>query len=238
MSVDRGFTWMEDETITLIDIFSKEEIQRDLSTCKRNISVYERIARELLDAGYRRTAYQCREKIKRLRKEYHLAKYCMEHDIVNKKPMKHFELVDKIFNRDSSEPTNSIDFGLLSSDLEDELHFSFTQDPESDTSNSCSGIESVIPQVILPGPSCSPIHDNESTIASIINSQNSPSNTRTDSDDAFLLNGEQTYNCSGKGYNLITIMEYLNFASHSSKSILCVVLTLHKRQKFVTKVVY
>lgn len=191
---------MDEETIALIDIYSKEEIQQELNSCKRNISVYERIAGELLDMGYRRTAYQCREKIKRLRKEYHLAKYCIEHDITNKKPMKHFDLVDRIFNRDISETNNVIDFGLLSSDLEDELHFSFTNDHESDTSNSCSGIESVIPQVILPGPSCSPIQDNESSsITSIINSHNSPSNTHTDSNDAFLLNGEHTYDCSGKG---------------------------------------
>lgn len=200
MSIDRGFIWTDDETVTLINIYSKDDVQHELSSCKRNISVYERIARDLSESGYRRTAYQCREKIKRLRKEYSLAKYCIQHDITNKKPMKHFELVDRIFNRDNPEPSNSIDFGLLSSDLEDELHFSFIHDHESDASNSCSGIESIIPQVIIPGPSCSPIHDNESSsIASIINSQNSPSNAHTDSDDAFLLNGDQAYNCSDKG---------------------------------------
>lgn len=210
MSVDRGFTWMDDETVALIEIYSKEDVQQELNGSKRNISVYERIARELSDVGYKRTAYQCREKIKRLRKEYHLAKYCLEHDITNKKPMKHFELVDKIFNRDNSEPSSCIDFGLLSSDLEDELRFSFTHDQESDASNSCSGIESVIPQVILPGPSCSPIQDQDSTITSIINSQNSPSTAHTDSNDTFLLNGEQSYDCSGKGNSFFSLCKQIS----------------------------
>ncbi|KFM72893.1 hypothetical protein X975_06424, partial [Stegodyphus mimosarum] len=198
MSVDRGFTWMDDETVALIDIFSKEDVQQELNGSKRNIGVYERIARELSDVGFRRTAYQCREKIKRLRKEYQLAKYCFEHNIAPKKPMKHFELVDKIFNQDSSAQSSSVDVNLLSSDQEDELHFSFNHDQESDASNSCTGNDSAIPQTILPGPSCSPLLERENSPVRLkLKPPLTPSSAHNDSNDT-LLNGEQNYDCSDK----------------------------------------
>ncbi|XP_054719132.1 uncharacterized protein LOC129228476 [Uloborus diversus] len=186
MSVDRGFTWMDDETVALIDIFSKEEIQLELLGSKRNITVYERIATELSNVGFRRTAYQCREKIKRLRKEYQVAKYCVQNNIPPKKPMKHFDLVDKVLNR-KTEPS-TCDISLLNSDQEDEFHFSFNHDQESDASNSCTGIESLPQQIILPGPSCSPLLDE----------MGSPPNLHTDSNDTLLMNGEHSFDCSDK----------------------------------------
>ena len=62
-----GATWTDEETTKLIEIWGEEEIQEG---CKRNIHVYERIARELCDIGYKRTAVQCREKLKKLKSEY------------------------------------------------------------------------------------------------------------------------------------------------------------------------
>ena len=41
-----------------------------LEDCKRNQVVYEKIAKELHEAGYDRTYQQCRDKIKKLRGEY------------------------------------------------------------------------------------------------------------------------------------------------------------------------
>lgn len=65
-----GTAWTDEETITLIEIWGEEAIQAQLEGCKRNIHVYEKIARELCDAGYERTGKQCREKIKKLKGDY------------------------------------------------------------------------------------------------------------------------------------------------------------------------
>ncbi|GIX79022.1 uncharacterized protein CEXT_415491 [Caerostris extrusa] len=148
MSVDRGFTWMDDETLALIEIFSKEEIQQELNGSKRNIGVYERVATELAEVGFKRTAYQCREKVKRLRKEYFSVKYYVEHNIPPKKPMKYYELADKIFNPEASAHNSNVDLNFLNSDHEDELHLSLNPDPESEASDSCTISELVAPQNI------------------------------------------------------------------------------------------
>ncbi|XP_035205022.1 uncharacterized protein LOC118179973 [Stegodyphus dumicola] len=112
--------------------------------------------------------------------------------------MKHFELVDKIFNQDSSAQNSNVDVNLLSSDQEDELHFSFNHDQESDASNSCTGNDSVIPQTILPGPSYSPLLERENSPVSLkLKPPLTPSSAHNDSNDT-LLNGEQNYDCSDK----------------------------------------
>ena len=49
-------------------IIYKHKVQ--LEDCKRNQVVYEKIAKEVHDAGYDRTYQQCRDKIKKLRGEY------------------------------------------------------------------------------------------------------------------------------------------------------------------------
>lgn len=65
-----GTAWTDEETTKLIEIWGEEEIQVQLEGCKRNIHIYQKIAKELGDVGYERTAVQCREKIKKLRSEY------------------------------------------------------------------------------------------------------------------------------------------------------------------------
>lgn len=190
---------MDDETLSLIDIFSTEEIQKELNGSKRNIGIYERIATELSDVGFKRTAYQCREKIKRLRKEYHQIKYCIENNITPKKPMKYFELVDKLFNQDSTVQSSNIDLNILSSDQEDEIHFTFNHEQESDASNSCT-VKEPFAANLLQLPSCSPSRSKSS---------NSPLNFEDKTQDSFsisqnnsedtLLNGIPSYNLSDQG---------------------------------------
>ncbi|GFX03619.1 uncharacterized protein TNCV_2111911 [Trichonephila clavipes] len=197
MSVDRGFTWMDDETLALIEIFSKEDIQQELNGSKRNIGVYERIATELADVGFRRTAYQCREKVKRLRKEYHLVKYYIENNLTPKKPMKYYELVDKIFNQDVSSHMNNIDSNMLNSDHEDELHLTLNHDQESDTSNSCTTNDLAAHQSILPGPSCSPELDKDTCSPPTIDREDSTNNLNTCEDPPSLSNS-QIYDLSDK----------------------------------------
>lgn len=59
--------WTDEEAIKLISLWGEDEIQVQLDVCKRNKSVFEKIAREMAAAGFNRTAVQCREKVKKLR---------------------------------------------------------------------------------------------------------------------------------------------------------------------------
>lgn len=69
-SVVKLATWTKQETLKLIKIWGRENIQAQLEGCKRNQEVYKKIARELQSEGYERTFQQCREKIKKLKQEY------------------------------------------------------------------------------------------------------------------------------------------------------------------------
>lgn len=59
--------WTDEEAIKLISLWGEDEIQVQLDGCKRNKSVFEKIAREMAAAGFNCTAVQCREKVKKLR---------------------------------------------------------------------------------------------------------------------------------------------------------------------------
>ncbi len=67
-------TWSDSETFKLIEIWGEDTIQAQLEGCRRNKEIYEKIARDLSDAGYQRTADQCREKVKKLKSEYRKVK--------------------------------------------------------------------------------------------------------------------------------------------------------------------
>ena len=51
---DRGLTWTHDETRALIQIWADSEIQKDFETCRRNASIYEKLATRLRDSGFGR----------------------------------------------------------------------------------------------------------------------------------------------------------------------------------------
>ena len=62
--------WSDEETFKLISIWGEDDIQAQINMCKRNSHIYEKIASEMKDAGFDRTATQCSNKIKKLRGEY------------------------------------------------------------------------------------------------------------------------------------------------------------------------
>ena len=62
--------WTEKETLSLIEEWGDEKIQEQLEGCTRNKAIYEKVARALDASGHSRTAVQCREKIKKLKRDY------------------------------------------------------------------------------------------------------------------------------------------------------------------------
>ena len=62
--------WDKQETRKLIEIWGEHNIQSQLEGCHRNKEEYQCIIQKMHEAGYERTFEQCREKVKKLKKEY------------------------------------------------------------------------------------------------------------------------------------------------------------------------
>ena len=65
---------MDEEAVKLVSLWGEDEIQIQLEGCKRNRSIYNKIAQEMAVAGYDRSAIQCRDKLKELRADYKIIK--------------------------------------------------------------------------------------------------------------------------------------------------------------------
>uniref|UniRef100_A0A3Q1IBE2 Myb/SANT-like DNA-binding domain-containing protein n=1 Tax=Anabas testudineus TaxID=64144 RepID=A0A3Q1IBE2_ANATE len=68
--MNRGQTWSREEVQCLIDIWSDDYIQAQLSTTHKNSYVYAQFSKRLREKGIERSAAQCRIKAKKLRQEY------------------------------------------------------------------------------------------------------------------------------------------------------------------------
>jgi len=71
-------TWSRSKTLKLIKIWGEDMIQEQLEGCHRNRDVYMRIACIMNNCGYERSFEQCREKVKKLKKEYQRIKDRLE----------------------------------------------------------------------------------------------------------------------------------------------------------------
>lgn len=96
VSADRGFTWSDEETALLLQLWGANDAQSELTGNKRNFPVYEKISESMSSMGYMRTASQCREKIKRMKREYSLTKQHHDKRTGPKKNMRFFEQFHKI----------------------------------------------------------------------------------------------------------------------------------------------
>ena len=62
----------------MIEIWGDDNIQSQLERCQQNREVYVRISRKMNESEFERTFEQCREKIKKLKKEYRRIKDKLE----------------------------------------------------------------------------------------------------------------------------------------------------------------
>ena len=65
-------TWNKEETLKLIEIWGDGATRAQLEGCKHNQEVFDKIAKEQIEAGYmyQSSGKQCRDKIKKLKSEY------------------------------------------------------------------------------------------------------------------------------------------------------------------------
>ena len=70
VEAERRKFWTIPETWVLVDAWRQDSIQKLLKGAKRNDIVYTKIVKSLAEKGFKRTADQCRAKIKALKKRY------------------------------------------------------------------------------------------------------------------------------------------------------------------------
>ena len=88
--------WTHDETLKFIEIWSEERIQEELEGCRRNKHVFDKIVRELKDAGFSRTVEQCRAKMKKLKAEYKKVVDTHSNTGERRKVWKYYDAMDQI----------------------------------------------------------------------------------------------------------------------------------------------
>ena len=62
-------SWINEQVFCLITIWSNEKLQL-LEGSKRNQAIFDHISRVLGEAGYMKSATQCKEKLKKLKARY------------------------------------------------------------------------------------------------------------------------------------------------------------------------
>ena len=70
LKADRGRNWTDEETLVLISVWSDDVVQTELEGCYRNQHVFQKMSDELKKQGYKRSWEKCREKVKKLKKQY------------------------------------------------------------------------------------------------------------------------------------------------------------------------
>ncbi|CAC5377430.1 unnamed protein product [Mytilus coruscus] len=73
-SKKRGLTWSEQETKALLSTWVEGKIRSELDNSTRNTHVFSSIIRTMGGLGYLRTAPECRQRIKTLKRNYFNAK--------------------------------------------------------------------------------------------------------------------------------------------------------------------
>ena len=103
--------WSKPEILKLIEIWSNDALQAQLEGCRRNQDVYERIARELTEAGFERTYQQCRDKLKKLKGDYRKIKDKRGKTGEGRYPeWDYFDAMDAVLgHKPATEPTVTID---------------------------------------------------------------------------------------------------------------------------------
>ena len=85
-------------------------MQEQLEGCKRNKGVFEKISAGMTAAGFSRTAAQCRDRIKKLKKDYKKVKDYHRETGRGRKQFKHYELLNNMLgNRPSTQPAIVLD---------------------------------------------------------------------------------------------------------------------------------
>lgn len=91
--------WHNKETKTLIDIWSEDEVQRELEGTVRNQKVFQKISQRMWELGYNRSPDRCRVKIKKLKQDYRRLKEYNKRNGTNRKTNQWYTALDAVLGR-------------------------------------------------------------------------------------------------------------------------------------------
>lgn len=132
-TTNRGVAWLQSEVKALLDIWADQEIQEQLAGRLHNMCIYEKISRRLKDLGFNRTGEQCREKIKKLRRDYKTVVHNNYSPAYARRLLGFYDKVHKIFGKpldgDQLRDTET----SSSSKCSENKHADFSNLPQSDT---------------------------------------------------------------------------------------------------------
>lgn len=100
-TTNRGIAWLQSEVSALLDIWADSEIQEQLAGRLHNMCIYEKISRKLKDLGFNRTGEQCREKIKKLRRDYKTVIHNNYSPTYARRLLGFYDKVHKVFGKPS-----------------------------------------------------------------------------------------------------------------------------------------
>lgn len=100
---NRGVAWLHSEVNALLDIWADQEIQEQLAGRLHNMCIYDKISRKLKDLGFDRTGEQCREKIKKLRRDYKTVVDNNYSPAFARRLLGFYDKVHKLFGKPSSQ---------------------------------------------------------------------------------------------------------------------------------------
>ncbi|CAC5368493.1 unnamed protein product [Mytilus coruscus] len=149
-SKKRGLTWSDQETKALLSTWGEGKIQSELDNSTRNTHVFSSIIRTMGGLGYLRTAPECRQRIKTLKRNYFNAKNSNKLSGNGRTTCRYYDELEDILGgrpavtppkvRDTSENHSSRKNSVECSEPEDEDGDmdSIFQQPSTSSSSACS----------------------------------------------------------------------------------------------------
>ncbi|XP_034474329.1 uncharacterized protein LOC117781650 [Drosophila innubila] len=112
-SIRKRSSWKEREVVVMLEIIRDSRVLQLLHKTKRNRTIYEDVAKEMVSKGYNKTAIQIRGKFKSLKIEYYKAKRSSDFD---RECCRFFDILDEILDNRPAGSSELLDKSQMSAD--------------------------------------------------------------------------------------------------------------------------
>uniref|UniRef100_A0A4W5Q6B9 Uncharacterized protein n=1 Tax=Hucho hucho TaxID=62062 RepID=A0A4W5Q6B9_9TELE len=114
-SDESPFRWTPEEVHALLTLWADRSVQEQLLSSVRNESVFTKLSSELAALGFNRSSKRCREKIKKLKQEYHKIKDNNKKRSYNRRRERWFAIMDSVLRHQPSTLVIDSDGNILES---------------------------------------------------------------------------------------------------------------------------
>ncbi|XP_055751529.1 uncharacterized protein LOC129831928 [Salvelinus fontinalis] len=109
------FRWTPEEVHALLTLWADRSVQEQLLSSVRNERVFTKLSSELAALGFNRSSKRCREKIKKLKQEYHKIKDNNKKRSYNRRRERWFAIMDSVLRHQPSTLVIDSDGNILES---------------------------------------------------------------------------------------------------------------------------